>query len=349
MNIPTIQTDFDLSKHNTMALSCIASHAIVLKDENQIADTFAKLANRQNTRPFILSGGSNVILPSKLNALVILPRYTGITILAESDKNIDIEVMGGNNWHDLVVNLTKKGWYGLENLALIPGLVGASPVQNIGAYGVQLEDYLTHVKAFHIPSQTWQTFNKADCQFGYRDSIFKQNPNSWLITRVGFKLHKNATHINANYGDVAIKAQQLTKDDNRATPNPLDVMNAIISIRQSKLPDPAKLANTGSFFQNPIIERHQYNELVKQFPDMPKYDIDEAFVKIPAGWLIDKAGLKGGGIHPILTHDRQALVLTNHAPYQATQADIANTRDMIIDTVKQCYGIKLHPEPVWVT
>lgn len=348
MRTTNIQPNFDLSKHNTMALSCTASHAIILDDENQVPDTFAKLANRQDIRPFILSGGSNVILPSMLNALAILPRYTGITTLAESDENIDIEVMGGNNWHELVVDLTNKGWYGLENLALIPGLVGASPVQNIGAYGVQLEDCLTHVKAFHIPTQTWQTMHKQDCQFAYRDSVFKQNPNTWLITRVGFRLHKNARKINANYGDVAIEANKLAKANGRSTATAIDVMDAIIHIRKSKLPDPAILANTGSFFQNPIIARQQYDDLLKQFPDMPKYDIDEASVKVPAGWLIDQAGLKGGGIAPILTHEKQALVLTNHAPFKATQTDIAKTRDMIIDTVKQRYGIGLHPEPVWV-
>lgn len=348
MTTAHIQTDFDLSKYNTMALSCTATHAIILQDETQVEPLFANLAKRQDTRLFILSGGSNVILPSQLNALAILPRYTGVTVLNESDDYVDIEVMGGNNWHELVTECTSKGWYGLENLALIPGLVGASPVQNIGAYGVQLEDCFTHLKAFHIPSQTWQTFNKDDCQFAYRDSIFKQNPNTWLITRVGFRLHKDPSTINANYGDVATEAQNLAEQNGRTQPNPLDVMNAIISIRQSKLPDPAQLANTGSFFQNPIIPRNQYDELIKQFADLPKYDIDEETVKVPAGWLIDQAGLKGGGIAPILTHAKQALVLTNHAPYQATQTDIANTRDMIIDTVKQRYAIELHPEPVWV-
>lgn len=345
----TIQPNFDLSKYNTMALSCTASHAIILDDEAQIEDTFAKLAKREDTRPFILSGGSNVILPNTITGtLVILPRYTGVTVLNEDDEHVTIEVMGGNNWHDLVVSCTQKGWYGLENLALIPGLVGASPVQNIGAYGVQLEDCLTHLKAFYIPTQTWQTLTKDDCQFAYRDSIFKQNPNTWLITRVGFKLHKDAIKINANYGDVATEAASLTKENGRSLPTPLDVMNAIISIRQSKLPDPAVLANTGSFFQNPIIARSQYEQLLKQFPNMPKYDINDHHVKVPAGWLIDQAGLKGNGIAPILTHTKQALVLTNHAPFKATQTDIANTRDMIIETVRERYGIELHQEPVWV-
>ncbi len=369
--------NFDLSKYNTMALSSIARQAVILDDESQVEQLFKheQLTAKQTTEPtnnpsnfLILSGGSNVILPNQLDALVILPRFTGINIVKEDEQSLEIEVMAGNNWHDLVVECTQQGWYGLENLALIPGLVGASPVQNIGAYGVQLEDCMTHVKAFHIPTNSWQILNKDDCEFAYRDSIFKRQANTWLISRVGFRLHKDATRINVDYGDVKESAKRLAEDrmsdkmgDKSANTQtqvtlvhvtPIDVMNAVISIRQSKLPDPAELANTGSFFQNPIIAHTQYQQLLQKFADLPKYDIDEENVKVPAGWLIDKAGLKGKGIAPILTHEKQALVLTNHAPNTnakpATQADIANTRDLIIKTVFDKYGIKLQPEPVWV-
>ncbi len=342
----TIQTHFDLSPYNTMALSCIADKAVIIDNENQIEPLFADLDN--NTQLLIVSGGSNIILPNQLNALVIMPRYTGISIINEDDNSVEIEVMAGNNWHDLVVETVNNGWYGLENLALIPGLVGASPVQNIGAYGMQLEDCLTYVKAFHIPSKRWQILSKEECQFAYRESIFKANPNTWLISRVGFQLHKDDSNINSDYGDVNIQANEFAKENGRDKPIPIDVMNAIISIRQSKLPDPKELANTGSFFKNPIIERLQYKNLIQTYPNLPKYDIDDNSVKVPAGWLIDQAGLKGQGIAPIVTHAKQALVLTNHAPYQATQADIAKTCQLIITTVKDKFGIELVAEPVWI-
>ncbi len=346
MNHLKLQMNFDLSHNNTMALSCIADNAIILDSEERIEPLFQTL--NQDTNLMIISGGSNIILPNHLHALAVLPQYTGIEVISEDDSHVQIEVMAGNGWHKLVVQTVKKGWYGLENLALIPGLVGASPVQNIGAYGVQLEDCLVYVKAFHIPSQTWQTLTKEDCQFAYRDSIFKQNPNQWLISRVAFRLHKDSNQVTVNYGDVKEQASQYAQKSGRNQPMPIDVMNAIISIRQSKLPDPKQLANTGSFFQNPIITRPQYEQLIQTYPNLPKYDIDENKVKVPAGWLIEQAGLKGQGIAPILTHTKQALVLTNHAPYQATQSDIAKTCELIINTVKAKFAIELKAEPVWV-
>ncbi len=344
--IMKILHNFDLSKNNTMALLATAKQAVILDNETMIEPLFADLD--KNTKLLILSGGSNIILPSEVNALVIMPRYQGIEIIKEDENQVLIEVMAGNNWHKLVIETVNKGWYGLENLALIAGLVGASPVQNIGAYGVQLEDCLEYVKAFHIPTQTWQILTKNDCKFAYRDSIFKQNPNTWLISRVALRLHKDSTKINMNYGDVKEQAQQYAERNGREIPTPVDVMNAVITIRQGKLPDPKKLANTGSFFQNPIIQRSQYIELTKTYPNLPKYDIDEEKVKVPAGWLIEQVGLKGQGIAPILTHKKQALVLTNHAPFQATQADIAKTCQLIISIVKEKFAIELKAEPVWI-
>lgn len=352
---PILHQSYDLSKHNTMALCCTAQQAVIFNDEKQIDVFFLsdssplnrEQAEKQQTL-LVLSGGSNVILPSSLNALVLMPAFTGIQLISEDADAVYIEVMAGNHWHDFVVECTNKGWFGLENLALIPGLVGASPVQNIGAYGVQLEDCLTHVKAFHLLEKRWQTLTKEDCQFGYRDSLFKQNPNTWLISRVGFKLHKNPNQVVSNYGDVAIKAKEIALTNQKPAITPVDVMHAIIAIRQSKLPDPSVLPNTGSFFQNPIISRTHYAQLLCDYPTLPKYDIDATQVKVPAGWLIEQAGLKGGGVAPILTHAKQALVLTNHAAYQANQADIATTRDLIINTVQQQFAITLKPEPVWI-
>lgn len=345
---PSVQDD--LSHANTMALACIADCVVTLTDEAQLDSFMAGYTkSAEYSQPlFVLSGGSNVLLPAQLNAIVLRPLMRGITVTAQTQDYIDIEVMAGENWHDLVVHTVNKGWYGLENLALIPGLTGAAPVQNIGAYGVQLEDNLQHMHAYHLPSKTWQHLSASDCEFGYRDSIFKRSPNTWLISRVGFRLHLDPTKILASYGDVQSVAQDYATKQNRSQPTPTDVMQAIIDIRSQKLPNPKQLPNCGSFFQNPIISNTQFTELQVTYPDVVGYSMPESMVKVAAGWLIEQAGLKGGGIAPIVTHQQQALVLTNHAPYQATQNDVAQAQQYIAACVYKKFGINLSREPVWV-
>lgn len=341
----------DLIEYNTMHLACQADRLITLTQESDIEPAVAEL-DKLGAPVFVLSGGSNVILPEALHASVLHPAYKGIEVLAEDANSITLEVMGGENWHELVVYTVNQGWYGLENLALIPGLVGASPVQNIGAYGVQLEDYMTHVKAFHLPTQTWHNFDKADCQFSYRDSIFKQQAGQWLITRVGFKLHKDALKVNANYGDVSSLALAKTQAEKRSAISAKDVMQAIIEIRQSKLPDPKQLPNCGSFFKNPIIDNGQFTTLSAKYPNIVGYPVGNEHTKVAAGWLIDNAGLKGKGIAPILTHKKQALVLVNHSTADsstpASQHDILATQQLIQQTIQDQFGVALEREPVWV-
>lgn len=340
----------DLSHSNTMALVCDADTVVTLTDETQLDGFMASyIADSKASKPlFVLSGGSNLLLPAQLNVIILRPQMRGISLTAQTDNHVDIEVMAGENWHDLVVHTVTQGWYGLENLALIPGLTGAAPVQNIGAYGVQLEDCLQYVRAYHLPSKTWHHLTAADCEFGYRDSIFKRTPNTWLISRVGFRLHTDATKVLASYGDVQTVAQNYATEQGRKQPNPADVMQAIIDIRQQKLPDPKQLPNCGSFFQNPIIPQVQFNQLQTIYPAIVGYPMPDAMIKVAAGWLIEQAGLKGGGIAPIVTHQQQALVLTNHAPYQATQDDVAKAQRYIAASVYKKFGIQLSPEPVWV-
>lgn len=340
----------DLSHSNTMALASMADVVVTLTDEAQLDDFMANYEKEAApTKPlFVLSGGSNVLLPAQLNAIVLRPQMRGISVTAQTDGYVDIEVMAGENWHDLVMHTVAQGWYGLENLALIPGLTGAAPVQNIGAYGVQLEDCLEYVRAYHLPSQTWHQLTAADCEFGYRDSLFKRAPNTWLITRVGFHLHTDPRKILASYGDVQTVSQRYAEQQGRSQPNPADVMQAIIDIRQQKLPDPKQLPNCGSFFQNPIIPQAQFIALKAIHPTIVGYPMPDAMVKVAAGWLIEQAGLKGHGLAPILTHEQQALVLTNHNPYQATQADVAKAQQHIADIVYEKFAIELAREPVWV-
>lgn len=340
----------DLSHGNTMALACVADSVVTLTNEAQLDSFMASYANNPERKPslFVLSGGSNVLLPAQLEATVLQPQMRGITMTAQTENYVDIEVMAGENWHDFVVYSVDQGWYGLENLALIPGLTGAAPVQNIGAYGVQLEDCLQYVRAYHLPTQTWHRLSLADCQFGYRDSIFKRALNTWLISRVGFRLHTDASKILASYGDVQTVAQRYAEQKNRRQPTPADVMLAIIDIRQQKLPDPKQLPNCGSFFQNPIIPQTQFATLKEIYPTIIGYPMPDATVKVAAGWLIEQAGLKGGGITPIVTHQQQALVLTNHSPYQATQDDVATAQDYIAAHVYEKFAIQLSREPVWI-
>lgn len=342
-----IHHQYDLSHANTMALTSVATTALVLTDETDIVPAITYLKNN-DLSPFVLSGGSNVILPSQVSACVLLPKFTGITVLSETDKMVTIAVQAGEHWHTFVRTCLDKGWYGLENLALIPGLVGACPVQNIGAYGVQVSDFIDKVLAYDLTDGTRHTFDLPACQFDYRHSFFKDNPNRYLIAQVVFTLHKNPSKINAQYGDLAQVAQDFAIQNGRTTPTPHDVFDAVVHIRKAKLPNPATLPNCGSFFQNPIITKSDYGTLKTKFSDLPCYPVDEKCVKIPAGWLIDKAGLKGGGVAPILTHKNQALVLTNHAPHKASQDDILASQALIVDTVLDKFGVRLVREPVWI-
>lgn len=340
----------DLSHSNTMALACIADSVVTVTDEAQLDAFMANYdVEAEHNQPiFVLSGGSNVLLPAHLKATVLCPIMCGIHLTAQTDAYVDIEVMAGENWHDLVTYTVAQGWYGLENLALIPGLTGAAPVQNIGAYGVQLEDYLQFVRAYHLPTKTWHHLSVTDCEFGYRDSLFKRAPNTWLISCVGFRLHTDASKVLASYGDVQAVAQRYAEQQQRPQANPADVMQAIIDIRQQKLPDPKQLPNCGSFFQNPIIPQAQFAALQTSYPAIVGYPMPDAMIKVAAGWLIEQAGLKGGGIAPIVTHQQQALVLTNHTPHQATQDDVAAAQRYIADVVYEKFAIQLSREPVWV-
>lgn len=349
-NTAPILTNYNLSHANTMALTCNARHAMILDNAEHFDENIAHaiaFAKSQNLPIFVLSGGSNVILPHFLNALVVLPRLQGVDIIHENNESVTLQVACGENWHKFIQTCLDKGYYGLENLALIPGLVGACPVQNIGAYGVQVSDFIDKVIAYDLTDGTRHEFDNSACQFDYRHSFFKDNPDRYLISYVVFKLAKRPKVL-TSYGDLANVAQDFATKHEHATPTPHDVFHAVVQIRESKLPNPDTLANCGSFFQNPIIPMSNFHKLKEQFADLPSYPIDDKTIKIPAGWLIDKAGLKGKGVYPILTHDKQALVLTNHAPRHATQDDIKTAQDFIIKTVQDKFGVALVREPVWV-
>lgn len=286
----------------------------------------------------VLGGGSNVILAGRLDALVIHPCMKGISLIEARDDDVIVEAMAGEIWHDFVRYCLKAGWHGLENLSLIPGSVGAAPIQNIGAYGVEITDVFDSLTAIEIATGELREFSHEECRFAYRDSIFKQEAaDRFLITRVRFCLSRTpATHL--GYGDIQneLSAHGITD------PTPEQLSDAIIAIRRRKLPDPAVIGNAGSFFKNPVVSTDMYSGLKQRFPGIVAYPQHQE-VKLAAGWLIDQCGWKGRAIGPVGSYEKQALVLVNHGG--ATGADVLKVAEAIKADVKNRFGVELEMEP----
>lgn len=286
----------------------------------------------------VLGGGSNVVFTGDLDALVVHPGMRGIRLLEQQENEVIIEAMAGENWHEFVRHCLQSGWYGLENLSLIPGTVGAAPIQNIGAYGVELTDVFHSLTAMSLEAGEICEFSHQDCRFAYRDSIFKQEARDrYLITRVRFRLSLKPA-LRMNYGDIR---QELTASG-IAEPTPLQLSDAIIAIRRRKLPDPAVLGNAGSFFKNPVITVEQFEQLKKSFPALVAYPHGEG-VKLAAGWLIDQTGWKGRSLGPVGAYEKQALVLVNLGG--ARGADVLATARAIQADVSARFGVDLEMEP----
>ncbi|MDB5274769.1 MAG: murB [Chitinophagaceae bacterium] len=286
----------------------------------------------------VLGGGSNILFTEDFDGVVLKNNIKGIHIVKETTDRISIEVGGGENWHQLVLHAVNMGWAGIENLSLIPGSVGACPIQNIGAYGVEVKDVIHTVTALDIHTGTSRQFTNSECQFGYRDSIFKrEEKGKWVITKVEFTLRKNAT-LNTTYGAIKDTLDKM----GISFPTIRDVSQTVISIRQSKLPDPAQIGNAGSFFKNPEISKSQFLSLKDLYPSIISYPIDETKVKIPAGWLIEKAGWKGKSFGTYGVHKDQALVLVNYG--HAAGEDIKKLSQDIKHSIWEIFGIQLEIE-----
>ena len=287
---------------------------------------------------FILGGGSNILLTKDVDSLVIKNDIKGIEILKEDDDTVEIMAGGGENWHEFVMFCVAREYGGVENLSLIPGNTGAAPMQNIGAYGVEIKDTFQYLNAFHIQSGEIHQFNNNDCQFGYRESIFKNKfKGEYIILNIVLKLSKKP-RINSSYGDIEKKL--IEWDINN--PSIKDISDAVISIRESKLPNPTKIGNSGSFFKNPIINSEQFKTLLDKYPNVVYYKMDNALFKIAAGWLIDNAGWKGKTFNNYGIHKKQALVLVNYGG--ARGSDINDLSEKIIDDIHEKYNIKLEKE-----
>jgi UDP-N-acetylmuramate dehydrogenase len=332
----TIQNNFSLKKYNTFGIEAKAKQFVAV---NSIEDLNTILKEHQSDPKFILGGGSNMLLTQDIQALVIHIDLKGKKVLKEDDDFVWVESQAGENWHEFVLWSIDQNFGGLENMSLIPGNVGTTPVQNIGAYGTEIKDTLVSCEAMTIATQEMKTFTKEDCNFGYRESIFKHEAkDQFIITSVVFKLTKRNHKINTSYGDIT---KELEKQ-NVTTPSLKDVSNAVIAIRQSKLPDPAALGNSGSFFKNPIIPKEQYEKVHALHPEMPHYVVSETEVKVPAGWLIEEAGFKGKRFGDAGIHKNQALVLVNYG--NATGQEILAVSRDIQATILKEFGIAIEAE-----
>jgi len=289
----------------------------------------------------ILGGGSNLLFLNDFNGLVLHNNILGKRVLEEDDTHIQIEVNGGENWHDFVMWAVDNNLGGVENLALIPGKVGTAPIQNIGAYGVSAKDVIKEVHTIDMHTGEAKVFSNTACDFGYRHSIFKleANKGKYFITSVVLQLTKNKHNLQTGYGAI----QQLLQEKKIQKPTPKDIAEVVIEIRRSKLPDPKEIGNAGSFFKNPFVDKKVADKLLAQYSDMPVYQTDDAqIVKIPAGWLIDRAGWKGKRFGNVGVHTKQALVLVNYG--NATGTEIKNLAEAIIADIQDKYGIILSPE-----
>lgn len=331
-----VHNNFSLKKYNTFGIEANAKHFIAV---HSIEELKTVLQHYRNEPKFILGGGSNMLLTQDIQALVIHIDIKGKMIQKDDDDFVWVKCMAGENWHEFVLWTIDQDFGGLENMSLIPGNVGTTPVQNIGAYGTEIKDTFISCDAIDIATQEMRVFTKEACHFGYRESIFKHEvKDKYIITSVIFKLTKRNHNINTSYGDIAkeLEKQQVV------TPTLKDVSNAVIAIRQSKLPDPKELGNSGSFFKNPIIPRTLYEKVKQLYPDMPHYTVSDTEVKVPAGWLIEKAGFKGKRFGDAGIHKNQALVLVNYG--HATGQEILAVSKDIQNTILKEFGIAIEAE-----
>ena len=328
----------DLSALNTLGLRSVAPACVDFVDEAQLP-ALSQLV-RQYAQVFVLGGGSNVVLPEVLPGLLIRVMTRGIALVDETDSHWLVEVQAGESWHGFVQSCLSQGWSGLENLALIPGTAGAAPVQNIGAYGVELESLVERVTAWNLHDGQSRVFAREDCGFAYRDSFFKrQPPGQWLITRVCFALPRH-WEPKLDYPDLAA-CRALAA---RGLLTPSDVFDTVCDVRRAKLPDPDVLGNAGSFFKNPVVDAVQHARLASLWPGLVAYEQPDGDYKLAAGWLIDKAGWKGHREGAVGVHDRQALVLVNYGG--ATSAEVQALANRISTDIYARFGVLLEQEPV---
>ena len=337
--MPTVQTNVSLKLWNTFGIPANARFWAVITNETDLKTVLQNEAFRAMNR-LVLGGGSNVLLTQDFDGLVLKIDVQGIKKVREDEQHVYLEVGAGVNWHELVMYCVDNGLAGMENLSLIPGTTGAAPMQNIGAYGVEIEQIFDSLTAVHIQTGEVRRFSHADCRFGYRESVFKHElKGQYIIMNVTFRLNKQPT-FHTRYGAIQETLTEMGITDE--TLSIKAISDAVIHIRRSKLPDPAEIGNAGSFFKNPEIPKTQFDALKTQYPNLPGYPVDDNTVKVPAGWLIEQSGWKGRRIGDAGVHTKQALVLVNYGG--ATGYDILAIAGQVQQTVLEKFGIQLTPE-----
>jgi len=330
-----IQKDVSLKPFNTFGLEARAKRFGIFKSIDELKEG---IDQQHNDELLILGGGSNMLLTQDFDGLVLKNELLGIHKIKEDESHIWVKAMAGENWHQFVLHCIEKEWAGVENLSLIPGTVGAAPMQNIGAYGVEIKDMFVELEALETSTRALKVFNNEACQFGYRESVFKKElKGKFIICSVTFKLNK-IPEFNTSYGAI----QETLESMNVSQLSIQAVSDAVISIRQSKLPDPVEIGNSGSFFKNPVIEAIDYEGLKAEFDTIPGYKLDNGQVKIPAAWLIEQAGWKGKTFGQIGVHKKQPLVLVNYGNGDGKALEKLS-RD-IRKSVADKFGIELTPE-----
>ena len=332
----SLSHNVQLKNYNTFGIDAIAKYFLTIESSDDLILFFSANKDFLKEERLILGGGSNLLFISDFDGLIIYPDIHGTKILSESDEVIEIEVGAGEVWDDFVAMCVEKGWGGTENLSLIPGKVGAVPVQNIGAYGIEAQSIIIKVNGINLDTLEKTSMRSDECEFDYRNSIFKTKlRGKFVVTSVIFRLLKNPS-FELTYG--VLKAEL----DKYAEVNLSTVRKAVISIRESKLPDPKKIGNAGSFFKNPLVNDEVAEKIKQQFPDVPVYASEQRKVKIAAGWLIEKAGWKGKSLGNAAVHEKQALVIVNKG--NATGKEIFKLSEKIQKDVYSIFGIELEPE-----
>jgi len=335
----TIESHVSLKPYNTFGIDASARYWVEINQETDI-QTLLQLTEFVDTPKLILGGGSNVLLCHDFNGLVVKMNIKGIDIIREDESHVYLTAGAGIIWHDLVMFCIGHGYAGMENLSLIPGTVGAAPMQNIGAYGVELEQVFESLTAVHIATGAQRHFTHADCKFGYRESVFKRElKDQYIITSVMFRLNKQPV-FHTRYGAIQETLMKMGYADENLSIKAIS--DAVIHIRQSKLPDPAQIGNAGSFFKNPEVPQSLYDSLKERYPAIPGYPVSDGIVKIPAGWLIEQAGWKGYRSGDVGVHSKQALVLVNYG--NATGHEIITLAKRIQKSIQEQFGIKISPE-----
>lgn len=332
-----IQENFSLKHLNTFGIEAKAKYYAEI---NSISDIQELISNKiySDSEKLIVGGGSNILFTKDFNGLVLKNNLKGIEVIKEDADFVEVRSSAGEVWHDFVMWCIDKNYGGLENLSLIPGCVGASPMQNIGAYGVEIKDVFSELEAYEVATGKKQVFNKVQCKFGYRESVFKhEQKNRFIITSVTFRLSKKPK-VNTSYGAISSELEAMGVKE----PGIKEVSQAVINIRSSKLPDPKVIGNAGSFFKNPEVDKNVYRNLKIRFSGLVAYEMENGKYKLAAGWLIEKAGLKGYVDGNAAVHDKQALVLVNKG--NATGSEVYALSEYILQAVFNKFGITLERE-----